>query len=124
MSKYISPGETTWTYQQFILEALNRISSLAGGEGSSYNPQAHESCINDLWCAIPEGYKEDYLDDWDKIMVEFNSLQQGLSDYERAERNVSRVCHKRQLLTECLNDMKLLFAPVGSFHKNVFSKGE
>ena len=72
-------GDSTYTFQQFVLEAINRINMLSGGEGSSYNTQAHESCINDLWCSIPEKKKEKFLDDWDKCVEDYDPYKKGLS---------------------------------------------
>ena len=123
-------GETTYTYQQFILEALNRINALSGNEGNSYNTQAHESCINDLWCSIPLEKKQrdngdgiSFLEEWNNI-ADTHKTSFSTPPEERAEMDRDRILLKRQVLTECLHAMDVLFGGTDPIYGALYARGE
>ena len=116
--KNVAAETSTMTYGQLVFRALDRINSLSGGENTSYNPMAHESCINSLWFMIPLAKKrqpfcEDdadgpsFEDLWDGIVKEFSKPLS--TKEERDVQREARISQKQQLLTECLYGLELLF---------------
>lgn len=122
-------GETTYTYEQFVLEALNRINALSGSENNSYNIMAHESCINDLWCSIPMAKKlvEDFegvsfMERWNSVAEKFKtSMSTPPEDRDNIDRD--RILGKRQVLTECLNAMGVLFGRGDPIYGALWARG-
>ena len=126
-------GGTTMTYGQLVFQALDRINSLSGGENTSYNPWAHESCINSLWFMIPLAKKrqpfcpdeeggETFEEIWDGIIVEYQKV---LDTKElRDEQTMTRICRKQQLLTECLYSLDLLFDAPDADKMVLWERGE
>lgn len=111
----------TWTFQQYVLEALNRINSLSGGENTSYNPMAHESCLNDLWHSIPLSKKSDFMTQWDETQHVKGKI--GSQD-ERQMALQERICAKRQIITEVLDVNHLLFDGGSPFLQDLYKEGE
>lgn len=117
-------GEVTMSFQEFILTAINRANSLCADESTSYMWGSHEAVLNDIWFSIPRSQKEkEQKDEWEKTMVEYPRKRGRSSDVEK-ENAIKRIEWKRQILSDVLFELNLLFE-AGDIHKTaIYRKGQ
>jgi len=103
------------TFQQLIFRGLDRIISLSAGETTSYNPQAHESCLNTMWFMIPPKEKEsgerNFDIEWKQVEEEY-SVGKILALPSKEERDAfrqTRINEKMRIFIECINELDLIF---------------